>query len=51
MGSFLVIFFSIIAVILIIICVVSVFSNDDCELLEEFVDGLFEFYDALIQDE
>ena len=51
MELFFIIFFSIIVVILFIICVVGIFRNDDCEFFEEFVDGLFEFYDSMIQDE
>ena len=51
MGSFLIIFFTILAVALFIICVICIFRNDDYELFEEFVDGLFEFYDTLVQDE
>lgn len=51
MELFFIIFFSIIVVILFIICVICIFHNDGGELFEEFVDGLFEFCDALIQDE
>lgn len=51
MGTFFIIFFSIIVVILFIICAICIFHNDDGELFEEFIDGLFEFYDTMIQDE
>ena len=51
MELFFIIFFSTIMIILFIICVVSIFRNDDCEFFEEFVDGLIEFCDTLIQDE
>jgi hypothetical protein len=51
MGPFTIIFFTILAVALFIICVICTFRNDGRELFEEFVDGLFEFYDTLIQDE
>lgn len=51
MGSFLIIFFTILIVVLFIIYVMSIFHNDDYELFEEFADGLFEFYDTLIQEE
>lgn len=51
MGLFFNIFFSIIVVILFIICAVCIFHNDGSELFDEFVDGLFEFYNAMIQDE
>ena len=51
MELFFIIFFSIIVVILFIICAICIFHNDGSELFEEFVDGLFEFYDTMIQDE
>lgn len=51
MGLFFIIFFSIIVVALLIVCTICIFHNDGGELFEEFVDGLFEFYDAMIQDE
>ena len=51
MELFFIILFTIIAVILFVICVVSMFRNDDDGFFDEFVDGLFEFYDSLFQDE
>ena len=51
MATFFIIFFTILAIALFIICVISIFRNDDGEFFEEFVDGLFEFYDTMIQDE
>lgn len=51
MGTFFIIFFTILVIILFIICVISIFRNDGSELFDEFVDGLFEFCDALIQGE
>lgn len=51
MGSFFIIFFTVLVIALFIICVISIFCNDDGEFFEEFVDGLFEFYDTMIQDE
>lgn len=51
MGSLLIIFFTILAVAVFIICEISIFRNDDYELFEEFADGLFEFYGILIHDE
>ena len=51
METFLIIFFTILTIALFLICVISIFRKDDYELFEEFIDGLFEFYDTLIQDE